>query len=116
MRTFKAGNLEVAREEIEYPDFPLIMGDSEIESLDLGNYGEEGWRIPALEEIKYLYDLANCASYNRLEWNSQKWSIGNFGDNTYWAVRSNGDFIMWDFISGSIDYGAKARLRLVRNI
>ena len=99
MRTFKAGNLEVAREEIEYPDFPLIMGDSEIESLDLGNYGEEGWRIPKLEEIKYLYDLANCAS-----------------DNTYWAIRPNGDFIMWDFISGSIDYGAKAKLRLVRNI
>jgi hypothetical protein len=116
MRTFRAGNLEVMREDLDYPDFPLSMGDSEIESLDLGNYGDEGWRIPGLEEIKYLYKLSNCASYNRMEWNSQKWSIGNFKDNTYWAVKDNGDFVMIDFLIGSIDFGSKARLRLVRDI
>jgi hypothetical protein len=51
-----------------------------------------------------------------MEWNSQKWSIGNFKDNTYWAVKDNGDFVMIDFLVGSIDFGSKARLRLVRDI
>jgi hypothetical protein len=118
MRTFRAGNLEVMREDLNYPDFPLKMSYEEIENLELGKYSEEGWRIPTYSEIKYLYNIVNCAAYNRLEWNSQKWCIGKFGDECYWATSlyDVDSFILFDFLGGSIEPFSKGRLRLVRNI
>jgi hypothetical protein len=117
MRTFRAGNLEVMRDDLDYPDFPLKMSYDEIENLDLGKYSEEGWRIPTSKEIRYIYKLCNCAAYNRTEWNSQKWSIGKFGDDSYWAEsNSSVPFILFDFLSGSVEAWAKGKLRLVRNI
>lgn len=123
MKTFIAGNLEVMREDLDYPDFPLVSTLSEIQDWDLGDYGKEGWRLPNREEIKYLYKLVNCASYNRQEWNSQKWSIGNFGDDYYWA-KSDSDvsFVIFDFLGGSLENWNifqnwnKGKIRLVRNI
>ena len=115
MRTFIAGNLEVMREDLDYPDFPLKMTYEEIENLDLGKYSEEGWRIPTSKEIRHIYNLCNCAAYNRSEWNSQKWTIGGFGDNSYWAS-SNPHFIIFDFLGGSVEAWSKGRLRLVRSI
>ena len=117
MRTFRAGNLEVMREDLDYPDFPLKMSSDELENLDLGKYSEEGWRLPTYDEIRYIYNLCNCAAYNRAEWNSQKWSIGNFGDNYYWSTSDSGlTNILFDFLGGSIEYRNKGKLRLVRNI
>jgi hypothetical protein len=117
MRTFRAGNLEVMREDSDYPDFSLNMSYEEIENLDLGKYSEEGWRLPTYDEIRYLYKLVNCASYNRQEWNSQKYSIGRFGDNSYWASsNSEISFILFDFLGGSVEAWSKGRLRLVRRI
>ena len=118
MRTFRAGNLEVMRKDLDYPDFSLKMSYEEIENLELGKYSEEGWRIPTYSEIKYLYNIVNCAAYNRSEWNSQKWCIGKFGDECYWATSLYGvdSFILFDFLGGSIEPFSKGRLRLVRNI
>lgn len=117
MRIFRAGNIEVMREDLDYPDFSLNMSYEEIENLDLGKYSEEGWRIPTYDEIRYLYKLVNCASYNRQEWNSQKYSIGGFGDNSYWASsNSEISFILFDFLGGSVEAWSKGRLRLVRSI
>lgn len=116
MKTFIAGNLEVMREDLDYPDFPLVSTLSEIQDWDLGDYGKEGWRLPNREEIKYLYELSNCASYNRREWNSQKYSIGGFGDNGYWSDSKEG-IIAFDFLGGFFtDYYKIGRLRLIRNI
>lgn len=117
MRTFRAGNLEVMREDLDYPDFSLKMTYEEIENLDLGKYSEEGWRPPTYDEIRYIYKLCNCAAYNRAEWNSQKWSIGNFGDGSYWAKSDSDDsFVLFDFLGGSLESWNKGRLRLVRSI
>jgi hypothetical protein len=117
MRTFRAGNLEVMRKDLDYPDFSLKMSYEEIENLELGKYSEEGWRIPTHSEIKYLYKVVNCASYNRIEWNSQKWCIGKFGDESYWAISAATDsFVLFDFLGGSIESWSKGRLRLVRDI
>ena len=116
MRTFRAGNLEVMREDLNYPDFPLKMSYEEIEISDLGKYPEEGWRIPTYNEIRYLYKIVNCASYNRVEWNSQKWCIGGFGDDSYWARSEDDSFILFDFLGGYIESGIRGKLRLVRNI
>jgi hypothetical protein len=118
MKTFRAGNLEVMREDLDYPDFPLKMDYDEVESLDLSEY-PDGWRIPTYEEIRNLYKFANCAAYNRSEWNSQKWSIGGFGDDYYWAIDQNSDpssFVLFDFLSGSKEPWGKGKLRLVKNI
>ena len=117
MRTFRAGNIEVMREDLDYPDFPLKMSYDEIENLDLGEYSEEGWRLPTYNEIRYIYKVCNCAAYNRAEWNSQKWTIGDFGDESYWASSaSSTPLILFDFLGGSIESWAKGKLRLVRNI
>ena len=120
MKTFIAGNLEVMRENLDYPDFPLIFSYDQVSNLDrsgLDKYSKDGWRIPTYSEIRYLYKLANCASYNRAEWNSQKWSMGEFGDDCYWA-RSSGSFsfVLFDFLGGSIESYSRGKLRLVRDI
>jgi hypothetical protein len=115
MKTFIAGNIEVMRKD--YPDFNFKMSYEEIDNLNLGKYSEEGWRIPTSKEIRYLYKMANCAAYNRSEWNLQKWSIGNFGDNSYWAKSDSSiSFILYDFLGGSVEAWSKGQLRLVRNI
>jgi hypothetical protein len=117
MRTFRAGNLEVMREDLDYPDFPLKTSSDELKNLDLGKYSEEGWRPPTYDEIRYIYKLCNCAAYNRVEWNSQKWSIGNFGDSYYWSTSDSGlTNILFDFLGGSIEYRNKGKVRLVRSI
>jgi hypothetical protein len=117
MRTFIAGNIEVMRKDLDYPDFPLKMSYDEILNLDLGKYAEEGWRFPTSAEIRYIYKVCNCAAYDRAEWNSQKWTIGNFGDDSYWASsNSEISFILFDFLGGSVEAWSKGRLRLVRSI
>jgi hypothetical protein len=120
MKTFIAGNIEVMRKD--YPDFNFKMSYEDIKNLDLGKYSEEGWRIPTSKEIRYIYKIVNCAAYNRSEWNSQKWSIGNFGDGNYWFLSMLPDSsestepLLLDFIGGAVEAWSKGQLRLVRNI
>ena len=74
-------------------------------------------KVYAVSCTKEIFSLYRDFIINRAEWNSQKWTIGDFGDESYWASSaSSTPLILFDFLGGSIESWAKGKLRLVRNI